>query len=79
MQIPALRDRPQDIKELAQHFVEKHARKLGRNAPTFTPPDNIVTPATSAAGAAVSFTANGSDPENGVIAAVCAPAVATTV
>jgi DNA-binding NtrC family response regulator len=37
VQIPALRDRPQDIKELAQHFVEKHARKLGRNAPTFTP------------------------------------------
>jgi PKD repeat protein len=48
------------------------------NAPAFTPPDNITTPATSAAGATVNFTANGSDLENGVIPAVCVPASGST-
>jgi hypothetical protein len=48
------------------------------NGPSFTPPDNIVTPATSAAGATVNFTANGNDLENGVIPAVCAPASGST-
>ena len=43
------------------------------NAPAFTPPANITTEATSAAGAAVSFTAFGSDVEDGPIPAVCAP------
>jgi hypothetical protein len=48
------------------------------NAPTFVPPANITTPATSAAGAVVTFTANGNDVENGVIPAVCSPASGST-
>jgi PKD repeat protein len=47
-------------------------------APTFTPPANITTPATSAAGAAVTFTATGNDAEDGTIAAVCSPATGST-
>ena len=43
------------------------------NAPTFTPPANITTPATSSAGAPVLFTADGHDVEDGVIHAVCTP------
>jgi len=46
--------------------------------PTFTPPANISTPATSAAGAAVSFSASGNDAEDGVIAAVCVPPSGST-
>ena len=46
--------------------------------PTFTAPDNISTPATSAAGADVTFTANGNDAEQGAIPAVCAPPSGST-
>jgi hypothetical protein len=42
--------------------------------PTFTPPANITTDATAANGATVVFTATGTDVEDGVIPAVCAPA-----
>ena len=48
------------------------------NGPSFTAPGNITTPATSAAGAAVTFTAAGNDIEDGAIAAVCAPASGST-
>ena len=48
------------------------------NAPTFTPPADITTPATSAAGAAVTFTAKGNDIESGPIDAVCLPASGAT-
>ncbi|MBZ5560323.1 MAG: thrombospondin type 3 repeat-containing protein [Acidobacteriia bacterium] len=48
------------------------------NAPTFTPPANITTPATSSAGAVVTFTANGSDIEQGAIAALCVPPSGST-
>ena len=48
------------------------------HAPTFTPPADITTPATSAAGAVVTFVASGSDLEDGSIAAVCAPASGAT-
>ncbi|MFA5910531.1 MAG: HYR domain-containing protein [Vicinamibacterales bacterium] len=44
------------------------------NAPTFTPPANIMTEATSAAGATVTFTAAGSDIEDGALTPVCEPA-----
>src|SRR5205085_1717415 len=47
-------------------------------APTFTPPANITTPATSASGAVVTFTANGSDAQDGTIAAVCVPPSGST-
>src|SRR5262249_326401 len=43
-------------------------------APTFTPPADMTTTATSAAGAIVEFTAAGQDAEDGVIPAVCWPA-----
>src|SRR5262249_45720206 len=43
-------------------------------APTFTPPADMTTTATSAAGAIVEFTAAGQDAEDGVIPAVCSPA-----
>jgi chitodextrinase len=46
--------------------------------PGFTPPANVTTPATSAAGAIVTFTATGTDPEDGSIAAVCTPASGST-
>jgi hypothetical protein len=42
--------------------------------PSFVPPANITTVATSTSGATVSFTAAGSDPEDGALTAVCAPA-----
>jgi uncharacterized protein with FMN-binding domain len=48
------------------------------NPPTFTPPANIVTPATSGAGAVVTFSAAGNDVEDGSIPAVCAPASGST-
>ena len=48
------------------------------NAPTFTPPAAISVPATSAAGATVSFTAAGSDLEDGPLTAVCSPASGST-
>ncbi|MGE0446850.1 MAG: HYR domain-containing protein, partial [Vicinamibacterales bacterium] len=48
------------------------------NAPTFTPPADITVAAASAAGAAVTFTAAGSDVEQGVIPAVCAPPSGST-
>lgn len=48
------------------------------NAPVFTPPDNITTPATSVAGAVVDFAATGTDIEDGTIAAVCQPASGST-
>jgi PKD repeat protein len=51
---------------------------VNNNPPSFTPPANITTPATSAAGAAVTFTAAGNDLEDGVIPAVCAPASGST-
>ena len=51
---------------------------VNNNPPTFTPPANISTPATSGAGASVSFSAAGHDVEDGVIPAVCAPASAST-
>ena len=55
--------------ELATSTVE-----ATNNAPTFTAPADISVPATSASGATVSFTATGSDLEDGPIAAVCSPA-----
>jgi len=51
---------------------------VNNNPPTFTPPANITTPATSSAGAVVSFTASGSDVEDGAIPAVCGPASGST-
>ena len=48
------------------------------NAPTFTPPANITTLATSSAGAAVAFTATGSDVEDVAIDALCVPASGAT-
>src|SRR5204862_152491 len=48
------------------------------NAPTFTPPVAITTPATTGAGATVTFTASGDDVEQGAIGAVCAPASGST-
>ena len=51
---------------------------MTNNGPSFTAPGNITTPATSAAGAAVTFTAAGNDIEDGAIAAVCAPASGST-
>jgi hypothetical protein len=42
------------------------------NAPTFTSPANLSLPATSAAGRAVTFTATGSDIEDGTLTADCA-------
>jgi hypothetical protein len=51
---------------------------VNNNPPTFTPPANITTPATSATGAVVSFTAAGNDVEDGPIAAVCTPASGST-
>ena len=48
------------------------------NAPTFTPPADITLPATSAAGAPVTFTAAGNDVEDGAIPAVCTPASGAT-
>jgi len=47
--------------------------EVTNNAPTFTPPANIVAEATSASGAAVVFTATGDDLEQGAIPAVCSP------
>lgn len=47
-------------------------------APTFTAPANRTVEATSAAGAAVTYTASGTDAEEGPIAAVCAPASGAT-
>lgn len=41
--------------------------------PSFTPPANITTSTTNAGGTAVTFTAAGSDPEDGAIAAACVP------
>jgi two-component system, NtrC family, response regulator HydG len=37
VQLPALRDRPQDIEELAEHFLNRHAAALGRGVPRLTP------------------------------------------
>jgi hypothetical protein len=42
--------------------------------PSFTPPANITRAATSADGVAVSWVANGSDPEDGPLPASCTPA-----
>lgn len=35
--VPPLRDRPDDIPLLAEHFVKKHAANLGRRSPGFSP------------------------------------------
>jgi DNA-binding NtrC family response regulator len=35
--IPPLRERPEDIAELARHFLEKHARKSGARLPNLSP------------------------------------------
>jgi hypothetical protein len=48
------------------------------NTPTFTPPADISVPATSGLGATVSFAAEGSDVEDGAIAAACTPAAGST-
>lgn len=48
------------------------------NAPTFTPPANIVMPASGPMSAVVTFTAAGSDLEQGTIPAVCTPASGST-
>ncbi len=37
VEVPRLRDRPEDIAPLAQHFVEKHARRLGLPQASFEP------------------------------------------
>lgn len=34
--IPPLRDRPDDVLYLAQHFVRKYAREMGKNIPVFS-------------------------------------------
>lgn len=44
------------------------------NAPLFTPPADITVNATTSSGAVVTFTARGSDVEDGIIGAVCSPA-----
>lgn len=36
IEMPPLRDRPKDIPALAEHFAERHARKLKRPVPTFS-------------------------------------------
>jgi hypothetical protein len=51
---------------------------VNNNPPTFTPPLNITTPATSSLGAPVFFTANGNDVEDLVIPAVCTSASGST-
>jgi hypothetical protein len=48
------------------------------NAPAVAPPADLTTPATSAAGAIVSFVATGTDVEDGSLAAVCVPASGST-
>ena len=48
--------------------------RVTNNAPTFTPPANRTVEATAATGATVTYTAVGSDLEDGALAAVCAPA-----
>ena len=35
--IPPLRERREDIRPLAQHFLEKHARKAGKTIAGFSP------------------------------------------
>ncbi len=35
--VPPLRERPDDIPLFAEHFVQKHAAKIGRRAPKITP------------------------------------------
>ena len=44
------------------------------DGPTFAPPANVSAVATNGDGATVSFAANGSDPEEGTLAAICTPA-----
>ncbi len=58
--------------------IGAYERETVNAAPTFTPPAHISTPATSVNGAVVTFTANGNDAEDGVIAVVCAPVSGST-
>jgi CSLREA domain-containing protein len=58
--------------------IGAYEREQANTPPTFTPPANITTPATSGSGAVVTFTANGNDAEDGPIVAVCAPASGST-
>jgi two-component system response regulator FlrC len=37
IECPALRDRPQDIVPMAEHFMRLHAHAMGRTLPVFTP------------------------------------------
>ena len=52
--------------------------RLVNRAPSLALPADIVSEAASAAGALVSFAASASDPEDGVLSAVCSPASGTT-
>lgn len=58
--------------------IGAYEREDANVAPSFTPPANITLAATGVSGAAVTFTANGNDAEDGVIAAVCTPASGST-
>ncbi|HXI27375.1 MAG TPA: HYR domain-containing protein, partial [Vicinamibacterales bacterium] len=62
----------------ALDFYPAAAAPAANAAPTFTPPADITTTASSAAGAVVEFIASGTDNEDGSIAAVCDPASGST-